>query len=476
MRQVGSQFLFASEIKSLLAHPAVPRRLSACAVQEYLETRFVEAPGTIVEGIWKLPPATVAIVDGSGVALRSYWALSQQSSDGMDGEEVFRRYQDVFRDAVQAWMVADVPVGAFLSGGVDSSTLVATMARISSRKVQTFTAGFGWGAEVNETAHARRVAEHVGTEHHELHVMPEDPEELRRVMYHLEEPLGDPAVVPTYVLSRLAHSFVKVVLSGEGSDEVNLGYERYLDPWRVNRMARLPRVWRDLLRRWGLRSTAPYSLRQAASLLELDAPHRWLRLRGVGPGLPGPFEPAFEALVNETRPPEADSRYATAEALKPPAEWDLDRLYFELGRADMQTWLANDLLVKVDKMTMAFGLEARTPYLDHLFVEFVSGLPVRHRLRFRQTKALLRRHARSLLPLDIANRQQHGFIMPVSQLYPGLDRFIRATLERHGREMAVLFPSQTVLEILDSPGMAKIRWMLFTLFLVTEELRLEFPL
>jgi len=469
---VGKSFLFASEIKALLAHPDVPRTVSIDALAEYFLTRFVEAPNSIVEGIHKLSPGSLLEVTRSGVSETTYWALGRRPTRGSDAQN-YEAYRERLDDAIDAWMVADVPVGAFLSGGLDSSTLVAAMSRRTSRRVQTFTARFA-GSSVDESAHARRVAKHIGTDHRELTIEPSDPEELRRVFYHLEEPIGDPAVFPTYQLSRMAAEHVKVVMSGEGADEVNLGYTRYLRPARVRALSRLPKLARANAVRFVGSRYAPAPVRQAYRLLSSAAPGLWADFTGLSPGRVDLFRPpgltsAVERVWTRLY---GHERLNAFQVSRPSREWDLDALHFEVTRSDLSGWLASDLLLKVDKMTMASGLEARTPFLDHRFVECAANLPSRARLGVLETKRYQRRYAATLLPEDILRRPQHGFIMPVSGFFSGLDTFVDAISARHERELNALFTPHGRRRIAAD---GQLRWILFALLLVCEELKLELP-
>jgi len=468
---VGKSFLFASEIKALLAHPDVARTVDLNALAEYFLTRFVEAPNSIVAGIHKLRPGGLLEVTSSGVSETQYWELRPRPAHGSDAEN-FDAYRERLDDAIDAWMVADVPVGAFLSGGLDSSTLVAAMARRTSRRIQTFTARFS-GSQVDESHHARRVAQHVGTDHKELTVEPSDPEELRRVFYHLEEPIGDPAVFPTYQLSRLAAEHVKVVMSGEGADEVNLGYTRYLRPARVRALNRLPALARSGPVRFAASRYSPAPVRQAYRLLSRGTQGQWADFTGLSPGRVNLFRPPVNSAVDRawTRL-FGHERLDSYEVSRPSRAWDLDRLHFEVTRTDLSGWLGSDLLLKVDKMTMASGLEARTPFLDHHFVEYAANLPSRARLGMLETKRYQRRYAATLLPDEILRRPQHGFIMPVSGFFAGLDKFVDATCARHERQLTALFTPDGRRRVATD---GQLRWMLFALLLVCEELKLELP-
>jgi asparagine synthase (glutamine-hydrolysing) len=405
------ELLFASEIKALLA-AGWRAQLDEAALPEYLAARFVSGEQTLFRGVKPLPPATtLSWSPGQEPRLRRYWRLPAAAGDGGPGlaeraDEVRHR----LTAAVRSHLMSDVPLGLFLSGGIDSSGLLALMAPMVKEPVRTFAVGFS-EREANELAYARLAARAAGAEHREVVVSPGDFfEALPGLVWHEDEPIAFPSSVPLYFVSRLAQDHVKVVLTGEGADELFLGYNRY----RVT-------AWNERLGRlyW---AAAPAGLRSIVRRLsrQLPPPVRRYAVRsflGLEPGPRGVFYENFsvfpetlrrevlaESALNLTRDAHAQSLgcYEGAEGAA------LDRM----SRADLQTYLVR-LLMKQDRMSMAASIESRVPFLDHELVEHVVAMPARFKLRGWQTKAVLRAALQGLVPPAILSRPKMGFPVPV---------------------------------------------------------------
>ena len=373
----------------------------------YLQYGYVPEPLSILEGVRRLPPGhTLTVNDGRVGAPRRYWestslfrSASVPSPEGEAGApEALWAYLE---SAVRSHLVSDVPVGAFLSGGVDSSAVVAIMAQAVGVPVKTFSIGFR-EAGYNELPYARRVATWLGTEHHELLVEPQDLGVLEDVLAAVDEPFADASAVPTYLVSRLARQHVKVVLSGDGGDELFAGYDRYVVDHRRRHLgllgdAGLGRVLRVLS------AALPEGAPGKNYLYNLSLPRleRYLDSISLFPAraLGGLLEPA---VVHH------ESSFATALA----AGDGLDPLS-RLQDLDLNTYLPGDILTKVDRMSMANSLEARVPLLDHPLVEFACRLPARLRLRSGQTKHLLKCALRGRVPEEVLTRPKHGFGVPL---------------------------------------------------------------
>src|SRR5438445_3062531 len=398
-------FVFASELKAIVRSPWVSRQLSQRALRAYLQYGYVPDPLSILEGVAKLPPAhTLSIRKGRADAPRSYWHSTVYFQDAMapsqeqeTGEALWARLQD----AVRSHLVSDVPLGAFLSGGVDSTAVVAIMAQELGVPIKTFSVGFREEG-YNELPYARRVAEWFGTEHHELLVEPGDLGVLEDVLSALDEPFADASAIPTYLVSKLAKQHVKVVLSGDGGDELFAGYDRYVVDHRRRHLgllgdAGLGRVLRVLS------AALPEGAPGKNYLYNLSLPRleRYLDSISLFPAraLGGLLEPA---VVHH------ESSFATALA----AGDGLDPLS-RLQDLDLNTYLPGDILTKVDRMSMANSLEARVPLLDHPLVEFACGLPADLRFRAGQTKHLLKRTLRGRVPEEVLTRPKHGFGVPL---------------------------------------------------------------
>jgi len=411
------ELLFASEIKALLA-AGVRAEFDRKVLPEFLATRFVSGEETFFRGVRKLLPGrTLTWSIGQGSRQRRYWRLPAPSESAGPGlAERAREVRGRLADAVRSHLMADVPLGLFLSGGIDSSGLLALMAPMVREPVRTFAVGFS-DPEANELAYARLAARAAGAEHREVVVTPEEFfRELPRLVWHEDEPIAFPSSVPLHFVSALARQHVKVVLTGEGADELFLGYNRY----RVT-------AWNERLGRpyWGL--TSPWVRGQMRRLARgLPRPVRRYTERSflaLDPGPRGLFYENFAVFPNAERGAlMADGdllagRDAYAESLRCYEEapgGPLDRM----SHADLQTYLVR-LLMKQDQMSMAASIESRVPFLDHELVEHVVSMPGRFKLRGLETKAVLRAALEGLVPPQILRRRKMGFPVPVGRWLRG---------------------------------------------------------
>ena len=402
---------FGSELKTLLAVPGWQPRISMDAVQDFFSLGYIPAPDTIFEGIGKLPPG--------------HWMSIEPSQDGGAPNIVQTRYSHVdflpkwtdnedtlqerlfaeLDDAVRVRLVSDVPFGAFLSGGLDSSVVCALMTRHLSQPLKTFSIGFD-EAGFDELPDARRVAQHLGTEHHEMVVRPDAANLLETLVHHFDEPFGDSSAIPTFLVSQLAARHVKMVLSGDGGDELFAGYSRY------RRYATLQRIRRATL------GMAPGLAKLGGALLPGA---RGRRLSGIGQRLGLPWPDDYLALVALANP--ADLRLLFGErAHADPfssvrqrfVRSDIDSHAEQILSGDMDTYLVDDILVKVDRTTMANSLEARAPLLDQNLIAFAARLPFDLKLRGEQGKYLFRKVAARLLPAEVLTKRKQGFAIPLA--------------------------------------------------------------
>lgn len=404
---VGGVFYFASEAKALLEIPNFQRRLNRPALPLYLTFRYTPGEQTLFDGIRKLLPghALTVAADGS-LAVSQYWNLHFAPDEGPSAAQWQERFWGTFEEAVRLRMISDVPLGAYLSGGLDSSLLVAAMSGLSSSPVDAFSVGFR-DRRFNELPHAAVVARRFGCRHHVLHAEEEAAELLDPVVYHLDEPLGDLAAIPTFLMARQTKPQVSVVLSGEGADELLAGYPKYravlaggrLSPWLPGALlaavARLnpPIAWR----------------RMGDFLAQADAVEAYLRLTAV-------FTAEEQAALLTA--PDRDAEDVVAAVARPHFAREYDGLS-RLLALDFHTWLPDDLLLKNDKMTMAHGVEARVPYLDHQLVELCARIPSRFKMNWHQEKLLLRRAMTERLPASIRRRRKTGFAVPLAQWMQG---------------------------------------------------------
>jgi asparagine synthase (glutamine-hydrolysing) len=414
------RLVFASEIKAILANPAVTRRINPRGLANYLAFGHSVAPETMFGGIEKMPPGHhLVVARGGRIVSERYWdlAVAAPAAEGFGEEECADRVLELLDDSVRRRLVADVPVGAFLSGGVDSAGVTALMARHASGTVKTFALGFEGGGAYSELAEARRVAQALATDHHEIEV---GPDEIREVLptlaYHYDEPFGDPAALPLYLLSRFARPHVTVTLTGDGGDELFGGYRRYVADQFAPLYQRLPAAVThtavpslvDRLPR--LRRVA----RAAAALPIADPAARypaWLRI--FTPQMQEELlAPALAAEVGDHDPSGGYALlYAAAGDVAGPRGDHLNRLMY----ADVKTWLVDGYLEKNDKATMACGLEARAPFIDHRLVELASTIPARHKIRGFSTKRVLKRALTGIVPPEVLRRRKHGFAVPLER-------------------------------------------------------------
>jgi asparagine synthase (glutamine-hydrolysing) len=415
-------FVFASEIKGLLAHPAVPRQLDQRALSAYLTFGYVPTPYTFFAGIESLPPAHVAtVLPGAEPRIEPYWQLSVPGVEGapppidLDLDEAAREVRNRLLAAVQRRLISDVPLGAFLSGGIDSSAIVALMAGELGLRMKTFTIGFEDHDGFDERPFARKVAKRFQTEHHEEIVRPEAVDLIERLVWHHDQPFGDSSAVPTYLLNQVARRHVTVALSGDGGDELFAGYERFAAGVAAERLLRVPAPARRATE-WLVEALPSAAIsRRVGSLQRFTA--------AVEQGMPWAYL-AWISYVPEVwrrRLLSAPDGWARDDYLR---RWEatagarpLDRLL----ALNLDTYLVDDLLVKADRMSMAHGLEVRSPFLDTALLEFATRLAPGLKVRGLSLKRVLKRAVGDMLPSDILNRPKRGFGVP-------LDRWFREDL------------------------------------------------
>ncbi len=409
---VNGRLYFGSEIKSLLCAPDLPHELDPDALNHYLSFLYTPADRSIFRAVRKLPPGHLLTWREGRLDVRAYWRWpSAETFIGSDAEAV-AGLRDVLTDAVRAHLVSDVPLGAFLSGGVDSSLVVALMAETSGARVKTFSIGFDVPA-FDELEHARRVARQYGTDHHEFVVKPDALDILDAIVRHFDEPFADSSAIPTWYVSELARRHVTVVLSGDGGDELFGGYDRYEPHPRVAAFDRY----------------ASPPLRRVAALTAATLPHGVRGknfLRHVGRDRQGRYLDAVRYFSTDekrdllspelhrslTDDPEttAARRFARYEGLPWPSQ---------MMRFDGETYLPEDVLVKVDRMSMAHSIESRVPLLDNRVIAYASALPDHLKIRNGRRKHVLKEVAAGLLPRDLLDRPKQGFGVPLGVWFRG---------------------------------------------------------
>ena len=433
----GDTFLFGSELKALRAHPSWRGEINRDALTLFLRHNYIPAPHSIYRGIHKLVPGTILTIpierisSGDFPEPEPYWSLKQVACRGMENpfagteEEAVEQLDSLLRDAVRHQMVADVPLGAFLSGGVDSSTIVALMQAQSGRPIRTFTMGFHESSH-NEAEYAGAVARHLRTDHTELYVTPQDAlDVIPRLPTLYDEPFSDSSQIPTFLVSQLTRRHVTVSLSGDAGDELFGGYNRYFlgrSLWRMTGW--MPRGLKSALA-WGFTSLSPKRWDSFAAVL----PRRG-RLRNMGDKIhkfseilrAGTPEAMYQGLVSHWKEPDSIVRggQEPATLLASPTAWpelpDFTRLMMYL---DTLTYLPDDILVKVDRAAMGVSLETRVPFLDHRVVEFAWQLPISFNVRGTSGKRLLRQVLYRYVPEKLIDRPKTGFGVPLDSWLRG---------------------------------------------------------
>lgn len=408
----GGRLYFGSEIKSLLAAGAVDPTLNLAALDHYLAFLYTPRDTSIFQGVSKLPPGHVLRWRDGRAQISQYWQVDARETFAGSEAEACEALREVLQDAVRSHLVSDVPLGAFLSGGVDSSAVVGMMARASSRPVQTFSIGFDDPA-FDELEHARTVATHFGTDHHEFVVRPDGLSILDQLIGHFDEPFADSSAIPTWYVSEIARRHVTVVLSGDGGDELFGGYDRYLPHPRVAQFDRL----------------AVPGLRAAASLAWPMLPHGAKGknfLRHVAKDAAGRYLDSIAMF----QPDERASLYApgVAAAVSADSEATLARHFVRFDglphdsrmmRFDFETYLPEDVLTKVDRMSMAHSIETRVPLLDNRVIDFAATLPAHFKIRDGRRKHILKEALRPMLPAGILDRKKQGFGIPLGTWFRG---------------------------------------------------------
>jgi asparagine synthase (glutamine-hydrolysing) len=400
---------FASELRSFLVDPEFRPAISAEAVALYLAFGYVPDPATIFQGVRKLPPGhTLSWNRAEGLAVREYWSALRPERAALPAPDAVAELRRLLDEAVRCHLESEVPLGAFLSGGIDSSTVVALMARAMDRRVQTFSIGFE-EPEYNEAPHAARVAAELGTEHTELIVRPDADQLVEDVISGFDEPFADSSALPTLLVSHLARERVTVALSGDGGDELFGGYTRYAEVAGMEAPA--PLFVRRLLR--GLALMRPVGAKGRAWMLNRARARRGRYASTVA-------SPLATREGGVARPDIADRVPELEGVLDPWFERFASRDFVtQMMLVDLQTYLPGDILTKVDRMSMAVSLEARVPLLDHHVVEFAAGLPSGLKLRNGGGKWILREAIGGLVPRSVLERPKQGFAVPLDHWFRG---------------------------------------------------------
>ena len=411
------RFLFGSELKALITDPAVPRKPDPIAIDQFLALGYMPGPRSAFIGIKKLPAAHWLELKNGNVEIERYWKLRYTPKRKISMRDAIAELDCRLAEAVRLRLVSDVPLGAFLSGGVDSSAVVLQMARAMDRPVRTFSVGFG-SEGFDELPFARQVAELYGTNHTELLVEAPVQDIISRLVWYYDEPFGDSSALPTYAISEVTRSHVTVVLNGDGADETFAGYDWYKMDRLIHRGEVIPlmarRWFADLTRRLPADCKSSGSVRKIARLAEVLALSPCRRYahwtERFGPETRRQlYTSAFEEALKGSQPDDLFSSALTQSDAKDWLDITLD--------TDIKLYLADDLLVKMDRATMSHSLEARSPFLDHVLMEFVATLPVQFKQFWGQKKRILKSSLRGRIPDALLDRPKMGFSVPVDKWF-----------------------------------------------------------
>lgn len=405
--RVNGNLIFGSEIKSLLYHPDVKRQVDPQALADFLSVRYVPGPATLFANIYKVLPGHWLQCENDTLREECFWDYTFGQTEHRPIEEYIHGIRQHVRRAVEERLIADVPVGTFLSGGVDSSIVTGTMSQLTNQPIQTFAVGFDVEG-YSELPYARLVADHFGTEHHELVVQCSDLSKYWPLLtWHRDEPVSEPSDLGVYLVSKLAREHVKVVLSGEGGDELFAGYPKYVVDWMARYYHILPAPVRNNMIA-PLLDLLPYNMRKlktAARNLSQPVPQRWMSWFGIFNGQ------LKENILSESTKANIDtdsSRVFQRWLEKNPQRDNLSSMLY----LDTKIWLPDNLLMKGDKMTMAASLEARMPLLDYQLTEYAASIPSSVKVKPFKAKYLFKRAYADFLPDAILTRKKMGFNVP----------------------------------------------------------------
>ena len=422
------ELVIGSEIKAILEHPDVSREVNLEALDLYLTLQYVPSPLTMFSGIKKLPAGHYLVWKRGKMKIKQYWDVTfLERKQKVDEETAKEELKSKIEEAVRVRMRADVPVGVLLSGGIDSGAITGFAAKLSHQPVKTFTVGFEASGDYNELKEARLISKRFNTDHYEIILnAPKTQELLPKLIWHLDEPLADQAAIPTYLVSRFARSEVKVALTGEGGDEFFGGYPRY--GWfRIAKTLqnKIPLSLRKFLLQVITKSSVREEKKRYAQLLLGEFSDAKRHISWIGS-----FSDSNKKILYGERMKENLNSGGIENLVSGYLEDGFEEnLLHSLMYLDVKTWLVDDILTKVDKMSMATSLEARTPFLDHRLVEFVATLPASFKVRELKTKFLLKRTLDGILPAEILNKRKHAFLVPTAEWFQnGMREFVREVL------------------------------------------------
>lgn len=422
-------FVFASEIKSILQDERYLRKPDLIAIHHYLTYQSVPSPWSAFEGIKKLPPAHYLMLRNGKAEIKRYWRLSYRPKHALNETAIQDELREKIREAIRIRLISDVPLGAFLSGGMDSSIVVALMSEVMSEPVKTFSIGF-YEEAYDELIYARIIAERFGTKHTEFKVKPDAVSMLPKLVWHYNEPFADPSAIPSYYVSKLAREHVTVILNGDGGDESFAGYDRYRANELAMHLEKMPYFLRKRMLPW-LAGILPFSPSPQGFSWQFKQFSRTLTL---SPELRNVIWMCYfnnemkEELYTESFKEALSGTDSFSVILNKYAEADAGDFTDRTLSADVSLYLADTLLVKMDIASMSNSLEARSPFLDHQLMEFAARIPAHLKLHRGMTKIILKKAFKDILPKEIINRKKMGFGVP-------LDHWFRNELKEMAYDM-----------------------------------------
>lgn len=447
--QLNNKVIFCSELRAMLEDKTIPREIDHVSIDNYLTHISIPAPRSIYKNIKKVKPAHMVIFDKKGKRESRYWQLDFQKKIVISEKDAVSEVLRILKESVKLRLVSDVPLGVLLSGGVDSSSIVAIARQVARGEIKTFSVGFEESA-YNELPYARTIADKFNTKHHECVVKPNVKDILPKLVRHFGEPYGDSSAIPTYYLAEMAHRHVKVALNGDGGDETFIGYKHYflnLIAERVYRLSKRLKVSASLNAVSGLADKFSYDslanritrFAGSASLPAGERYKRWVSVYGDDTKK-GLYSEKFKEKLNKEKIPDLISDLFSENA-------HLDIIETALF-ADISVNLVNDLLVKMDISCMAHGLEARSPLLDRTLIEFVASLPVNVKMRNFQLKYLLKTAMKDIVPRENLHRTKKGFSVPLSSWLKGeLNSMLHDVILEDGARIHEIFNKEYIKSI-----------------------------
>lgn len=454
------QFFFASEMKAILSNNSFPRELDYDSLASYFTLSYIPAPLSIFKGIKKLLPGHYIQIDKNGVKIEKYWDLTFKPDRGKSENEFIEEFMSILEEAVKIRLISEVPLGAFLSGGIDSSAIVALMSKVSSSSVKTFCIGFGGdtGGFLDERKYARQVAERFGADHREYEVLPEPEGLVEKIIHAFDEPFADDSTIPSYFVCKAAKENVTVALSGLGGDEVFAGYERYLGFELSQFYEKMPLFFREnfikkLVEMIPERSDGHYSVNHMKRFVRASSLPNDLRYF------------SYISMLNDNL---QDKLFVEPEKIKD--SFDLCRKnilsHFNSSNAcdsnnpldllnrvlycDIKTYLPEDILTLTDRISMHHALEVRVPFVDYKFMEFAATIPPEMKLKWFQKKYILKKAVRHMLPSDVIDHRKQGFASPMTKwLQTDLKPYVLDTLSEEELKKHGLFDTSLVNSILN---------------------------